>query len=170
MPRILIITGEASGDLHGANLVKALRQADPALSIVGIGGALMKAAGAELVPNVVQLDVMGMIGPASVKPMIQRVMRIRRVIQSEPWSLVVLIDNPGLNFHFARVAKAAGRRVVYYIAPQIWAWRPGRMRWIQQRVDHVLAILPFEEALYKKSRCALHIRRQSSIGRSGPVV
>ncbi|MET0516439.1 MAG: lipid-A-disaccharide synthase [Nitrospiraceae bacterium] len=155
MPRILIITGEASGDLHGANLVKALRQADPSSGVVGIGGVLMKAAGAELVPNVAQLDVMGLIGPASIKPMIQRVVRIRRVIQSESWDVVVLIDNPGLNFHFARVAKAAGRRVLYYIAPQIWAWRPGRMRWIQQRVDHVLAILPFEEAIYKKAgvRC-----------------
>jgi lipid-A-disaccharide synthase len=155
MPRILIITGEASGDLHGANLAKALQKADPSLSIVGIGGGLMKAAGVEMVPNVAQVDVMGLIGPASIKPMIQRVMRIRRVIQSEPWDVVVLIDNPGLNFHFARVAKSAGRRVLYYIAPQIWAWRPGRMRWIQQRVDHVLAILPFEEALYKKAgvRC-----------------
>lgn len=151
MPRILIITGEASGDLHGANLAKALQKADPSLSIVGIGGALMKAAGVELVPNVAQLDVMGLIGPASIKPMIQRVMRIRRVIQSESWDLVVLIDNPGLNFHFARVAKAAGRRVLYYIAPQIWAWRPGRIRWIQQRIDHVVVILPFEADVYHRA-------------------
>ncbi|HZN44822.1 MAG TPA: lipid-A-disaccharide synthase [Nitrospiraceae bacterium] len=188
MPRILIITGEASGDLHGANLAKALQKADPSLSIVGIGGALMKAAGVELVPNVVQLDLMGLIGPASIKPMIQRVMRIRRVIQSEPWDLVVLIDNPGLNFHFARVAKAAGRRVLYYIAPQIWAWRPGRMRWIQRRVDHVLAILPFEETLYKKAgvRCTFvgnplldevapaydrqALRRQLGLSDAGPVI
>ncbi len=188
MPRILIITGEASGDLHGANLAKALQKADPSLSIVGIGGALMKAAGVELVPNVVQLDLMGLIGPASIKPMIQRVMRIRRVIQSELWDLVVLIDNPGLNFHFARVAKAAGRRVLYYIAPQIWAWRPGRMRWIQRRVDHVLAILPFEETLYKKAgvRCTFvgnplldevapaydrqALRRQLGLSEAGPVI
>lgn len=188
MPRILIITGEASGDLHGANLAKALQKADPSLSIVGIGGALMKAAGVELVPNVVQLDLMGLIGPASIKPMIQRVMRIRRVIQSEPWDLIVLIDNPGLNFHFARVAKAAGRRVLYYIAPQIWAWRPGRMRWIQRRVDHVLAILPFEETLYKKAgvRCTFvgnplldevapaydrqALRRQLGLSDAGPVI
>jgi lipid-A-disaccharide synthase len=90
-----------------------------------------------------------------VKAVIQRIMRIRRVIQADAWDLIVLIDNPGLNLHFARVAKAAGRRVLYYIAPQIWAWRPGRMRWIQRRVDHVVVILPFETELYRRAgvRC-----------------
>jgi lipid-A-disaccharide synthase len=155
MPRILIITGEASGDLHGANLARALKQADPALSIVGIGGARMKAAGVEVIPDVAQLDIIGLIGPTAVKAVIQRIMRIRRVIQADAWDLIVLIDNPGLNLHFARVAKAAGRRVLYYIAPQIWAWRPGRMRWIQRRVDHVVVILPFETELYRRAgvRC-----------------
>ena len=67
----------------------------------------------------------------------------------------MLIDNPGLNFHFARIAKAAGLRVLYYIAPQVWAWRPGRMKWIQRRVDHVVVILPFEADLYRRAgvRC-----------------
>jgi lipid-A-disaccharide synthase len=155
MSRILIITGEASGDLHGANLARALKQAEPALSIVGIGGARMRAAGVELIPDVVQLDIIGLIGPTAVKAMVQRVMRIRRIIRAEAWDLVVLIDNPGLNFHFARVAKAAGRRVLYYIAPQIWAWRPRRIRWIQRRVDHVVVILPFEAELYHRAgvRC-----------------
>ena len=155
MPRILIITGEASGDLHGANLARALRQSDPSLSIVGIGGARMKAAGVEVIPDVAQLDIIGLIGPTAVNAVVQRIMRIRRVIQAETWDLIVLIDNPGLNFHFARVAKAAGRRVLYYIAPQIWAWRPGRIRWIQRRVDHVVVILPFEAELYRRAgvRC-----------------
>jgi lipid-A-disaccharide synthase len=155
MPRILIITGEASGDLHGANLARALKQADPALSIVGIGGARMKAAGVEVIPDVAQLDIIGLIGPTAVKTVIRRIMRIRRVIQADAWDLIVLIDNPGLNLHFARVAKAAGRRVLYYIAPQIWAWRPGRIRWIQRRVDHVVVILPFEAELYRRAgvRC-----------------
>jgi lipid-A-disaccharide synthase len=155
MPRILIITGEASGDLHGANLARALKEADPLLSIVGIGGARMRAAGVELIPDVAQLDIIGLIGPTAVKAIIQRVMRIRQVIRAESWDLIVLIDNPGLNFHFARIAKAAGRRVLYYIAPQIWAWRPRRIRWIQRRVDHVVVILPFEAELYHRAgvRC-----------------
>jgi lipid-A-disaccharide synthase len=149
--RILIVTGEASGDLHGAHLAKAIMALDPTAELVGIGGAAMRAAGVNLVPGVPQLDVMGLIGLSSIRAMVQRVLAIRRVLKAEAWDLVVLIDNPGLNFHFARVAKAAGRRVLYYIAPQVWAWRPGRMKWIQRRVDHVVVILPFEPELYRQA-------------------
>ena len=123
--RILIVTGEASGDLHGAHLAKAIMALDPTAQLVGIGGAAMRAAGVNLVSGVPQLDVMGLIGLSAIRAMVQRVLAIRRVLKAEAWDLVVLIDNPGLNFHFARVAKAAGRRVLYYIAPQVWAWRPG---------------------------------------------
>ncbi|MBX3237446.1 MAG: lipid-A-disaccharide synthase [Nitrospiraceae bacterium] len=151
MPNVLIITGEASGDLHGAHLVQALKRKAPSLRIVGIGGKHMQEAGAELVSGIPQLDVMGLIGPSKVAALVNRVRRIRNVIASEAWDLVVLIDNPGLNFHFARVAKAAGRRVLYYIAPQVWAWRKGRIRWIQRRVDHVVSILPFERELYRRA-------------------
>ncbi len=151
MPRILIVTGEASGDVHGANLAKALKALDPDLSLLGVGGSRMQAAGVELVQGIRQLDVMGLIGPSSVRALIHRVLRVRRILQEEPLDLVVLIDNPGLNFHFARIAKKAGRRVVYYIAPQLWAWRPRRMKWVQRRVDHVLVILPFEEELYRRA-------------------
>jgi lipid-A-disaccharide synthase len=155
MPRILIITGEASGDLHGSHLVQALKRKAPDLHIVGIGGKHMREAGAELVKDIPQLDVMGLIGPSKIAALVRRIRRIRGLLKSDPWDLVVLIDNPGLNFHFARIAKAAGRRVLYYIAPQVWAWRPGRMRWIQRRVDHVVAILPFERDLYQRAgvRC-----------------
>jgi lipid-A-disaccharide synthase len=115
----------------------------------------MRAAGVELVSGVPQLDVMGLIGLSAIRAIVQRVRAIRRLLKAERWDLVVLIDNPGLNFHFARVAKAAGHRVLYYIAPQIWAWRPGRMTWIQRRVDHVVVILPFEARLYQQAgvRC-----------------
>lgn len=188
MPRILIVTGEASGDLHGAHLVKALKELSPALQVVGVGGASMRAAGAELVKDIPQLDVMGLIGLSAVKTMLQRISRIRKLIKGERWDLVVLIDNPGLNFHFARVARACGLKVLYYIAPQVWAWRRGRMRWIQQRVDRVLAILPFEEPLYKKAgvRCTFvgnplldevaqsydrqALRRQFGLSEAGPVI
>ena len=188
MPRILIVTGEASGDLHGAHLVKALKELSPALQIVGVGGASMLAAGAELVKDIPQLDVMGLIGLSAVKTMLQRISRIRTLIKGERWDLVVLIDNPGLNFHFARVARACGLKVLYYIAPQVWAWRRGRMRWIQQRVDHVLAIMPIEEQLYDKVgvRCTFvgnplldevapsydrqALRRQFGLSDAGPVI
>ena len=151
MPRILIVTGEASGDVHGANLAKALKAMDPGLSLLGVGGSRMQAAGVELVQGISQLDVMGLIGPSAVRALIHRVLRLRRILREDPLDLVVLIDNPGLNLHFARVAKKAGRRVVYYIAPQLWAWRPRRMKWMQRRVDHVLVILPFEEELYRRA-------------------
>jgi lipid-A-disaccharide synthase len=188
MPRILIVTGEASGDLHGANLARAILALDPSARLVGIGGAGMRAAGVSLVAGVPQLDVMGLIGLSAVRAVIQRVRAIRRVIKAESWDLVVLIDNPGLNFHFAKIAKAAGRRVLYYIAPQVWAWRPGRMKWMQRRVDHVVVILPFEEALYRRAnvKCTfvghplldavsagydrVALRRRFSLNESAPVV
>ena len=149
--RILIITGEASGDLHGANLAAALKAKAPELSILGVGGPRMQAAGVELVQSLGHLNVIGIAGPSAVRALARRVLAIRRILRRDPLDLVVLIDNPGLNFHFARVAKRAGHRVVYYIAPQLWAWRPRRMRWIQRRVDYVVVILPFEVELYRRA-------------------
>ena len=151
LPRILIITGEASGDLHGANLAAALKAQAPDLAILGVGGACMRAAGVDLVQDIGHLDVIGLIGPSAVQTLARRIRTIRRILRQQSLDLVVLIDNPGLNFHFARIAKQAGLRVVYYIAPQIWAWRPRRMRWMQRRVDHVLVVLPFEEELYRQA-------------------
>jgi len=148
MPRILIVTGEASGDLHGANLAKALKTCDPSVSLAGIGGAAMEAAGVQLVQAIGRFDVIGMVGPLALASLVYRFLFMRRLFRSEQWDAVVFIDHPGLNLRYAYFAKAAGLRVVYYIAPQIWAWRPQRMRWIKQRVDHVLVILPFEKALY----------------------
>src|SRR5437867_389439 len=149
--RILIITGEASGDLHGAHLAQALRALDPSLSILGVGGARMRAAGVRLLDGIAQLDVIGLIGPRALGVLARRVLALRRCLRREAFDLVVLIDQPGLNFHFARIAKSIGSRVVYYIAPQLWAWRPGRMNWMRRRVDHALVILPFEEELYRQA-------------------
>jgi lipid-A-disaccharide synthase len=149
--RVLIIAGEASGDLHGANLAAAMKAQAPELTILGAGGPRMRAAGVELVQDVGHVDVIGLVGPSVARTMVKRILTLRRILRHEPLDLVVLIDNPGLNFHFARIAKQAGLRVVYYIAPQLWAWRPRRMRWMQRWVDHVLVILPFEEELYRRA-------------------
>lgn len=150
MPKILIVTGEASGDLHGGNLARALKALDPGVTLVGVGGAAMKAAGVRLVEGFGHLDIMGLIGLSAIRVVIQRFVAMRRLLRSEPWDAVVFIDNPGLNLRYAWFAKAAGLRVIYYIAPQIWAWNPGRMKYIQQRVDRVIVILPFEAELYRK--------------------
>lgn len=188
MPRILIVTGEASGDLHGAHLARAIAAQDATAQLVGIGGPGMRAAGVTMIPGVPQLDLVGLIGLSAVRAIIQRVRAIRRVLRAEPWDLVVFIDNPGMNLRLARMAKAAGRRVLYYIAPQIWAWRPGRMKWIQHRVDHMVVILPFELELYRRAgvRCTFvghplldsvapqydrtALRRQFNLEKSAPVI
>ncbi|CUS35206.1 Lipid-A-disaccharide synthase [Candidatus Nitrospira nitrosa] len=155
MARILIVTGEASGDLHGANLAKALKAQDPQVSLAGIGGAAMEAAGVQLVCKMGQFDVMGMVGPLALVAIVRRFFFMRRLFRSEPWDLVIFVDNPGLNLRYAYFAKSAGLRVLYYIAPQIWAWGPWRMYWIRKRVDQVLVILPFEKPLFEKAgmRC-----------------
>ncbi|OQW30817.1 MAG: lipid-A-disaccharide synthase [Nitrospira sp. SG-bin1] len=151
MARILIVTGEASGDLHGANLAKALKARDPQVSLAGIGGRAMEAAGVRLVEEMGRFDVIGMVGPLALLSIIRRFLMMRRLFRSKQWDTVVFIDHPGLNLRFAYFAKAAGLRVIYYIAPQIWAWAPYRIRWIKQRVDHVLVILPFEKSLYDEA-------------------
>lgn len=148
MTRILIITGEASGDLHGANLAKALKACDPQVSLAGIGGRAMEAAGVQLVCKMGQFDVMGMVGPLALVAIVRRFFFMRRLFRSEPWDVVIFVDNPGLNLRYAYFAKGAGLRVFYYIAPQIWAWGGWRMYWIKKRVDRVLVILPFEKPLY----------------------
>jgi lipid-A-disaccharide synthase len=155
MPRILIVTGEASGDLHGANLAKAIMSLDSTAELVGVGGAAMLATGVRLLPGVPQLDVVGLVGISHLGAVLRRIRAIRTVLRTQSWDLVVLIDNPALNFRFARMAKAAGHRVLYYIAPQIWAWRPGRIKFIQRYIDHVVVILPFELELYRRAgvRC-----------------
>ena len=103
---------------HGAHLAKAIMALDPTAQLVGIGGPAMRAAKVSLVPGVPQLDVMGLIGLSAIRVMVQRVRAIRRGAERQRhWDLVVLIDNPGLNFHFARVAKAAGRRVLSLHCP-----------------------------------------------------
>ncbi|MGH7165347.1 MAG: glycosyltransferase, partial [Nitrospiraceae bacterium] len=151
MPRILIVTGEASGDLHGANLSAALRALRPDVDILGVGGPKMRAAGVRLVEGIERLDVMGMIGLAELRVALRNYATLARFLRREPFDAVVFVDNPGLNLRLARVAKRAGHRVVYYIAPQIWAWRPGRIRLISRVVDRMIVILPFEEALYRQA-------------------
>lgn len=151
MPRILIVTGEASGDLHGANLALAMKSLDPGVHVIGVGGGRMRAAGVELVDGIPAVDVIGLVGPRGARAVVERVLKVRRLLKAERFDVVVLIDNPGLNFHFARIAKQAGHRVVYYIAPQVWAWRPGRMRWMQRRVNRAVVILPFEEEPYRRA-------------------
>ena len=149
MPRILILAGEASGDLHGAKLAAALKSLSPDVELLGLGGDRMRAAGVELLEGIDRLDIIGLPSWPQLRQAIRTFRALSRRLQELELDAVVLIDNPGLNLRLARVAKQAGHRVIYYIAPQIWAWNQGRIKLIQRRVDRVLVILPFEEKFYR---------------------
>lgn len=151
MPRILIVTGEASGDLHGANLAAALRALRPDLELLGIGGGKMAAAGVQLVKGIERLDAIGLPGWTHLRQAFRTYRALARFFRQNRLDAVVFIDNPGLNLRLARAAKRAGHRVIYYIAPQIWAWHASRIHLIKRVVDLVLVILPFEAALYREA-------------------
>lgn len=152
MPRIFIVTGEASGDVHGANLAGAIRALLPDAELVGVGGSRMQAAGVTLLPGLKRTDAMGVtLGLAHLRAAIRNFVALARFLSRTPLDAVVFIDNPGMNLRLARIAKWAGQRVIYYIAPQVWAWAPIRMRLIRRRVDRVIVILPFEEELYRRA-------------------
>jgi lipid-A-disaccharide synthase len=152
MPRIFIVTGEASGDVHGANLAGAIRALRPDAELIGVGGSRMRSAGVTLLPGLKRTDAIGVtLGPAHLRAAIRNFVALARFLRRTPLDAVVFIDNPGMNLRLARIAKWAGQRVVYYIAPQVWAWAPIRMRLIRRRVDRVIVILPFEEELYRRA-------------------
>jgi len=149
--RVLIIAGEASGDLHGANLVKAIRAVDPSIIFRGVGGRHMRAAGVRLLWDVAQLAVVGLPGVGRLGTILKVFRMASEIMRSWRPDLVILIDYPEFNLQLARKAKQLGIRVLYYISPQIWAWRPGRIRTIRNRVDRMVVVLPFEEAIYRQA-------------------
>ncbi|MBE0596312.1 MAG: lipid-A-disaccharide synthase [Desulfuromonadales bacterium] len=149
--RALIVTGEASGDLHGGNLIRAAREVDPDLSFFGIGGSRMAEAGCEILIPGESISVMGLVEVVGHFPVIWRAFRrMKQILQgAQRPDLLILIDFPEFNLRLARVAKAAGVPVLFYVSPQIWAWRQGRVRKIAQVVDKLAVIFPFEEAFYR---------------------
>ena len=127
--RIMIVAGEASGDLHGANLVKEAKRLDPALDFFGIGGPRMREAGVETVVDSSRMAVVGLIEVISHFDVISRAyLTLKKIIRSTPPDLLILIDYPDFNLRIAKLAKKAGVPVLYYISPQVWAWRVGRVK------------------------------------------
>ena len=146
---VVMVAGEASGDLHGARLIEALRRRLPDIHISGAGGDAMKAAGARIVVNTRDLSVMGFTAVFLKAPQILRQLaRLKRLLSDRRPDLLILIDFPDFNLHLAGYAKKLGIPVLYYISPTLWAWRAGRIRKIKQRVDHMAVILPFEKSIY----------------------
>ncbi|MCO5236386.1 MAG: lipid-A-disaccharide synthase [Chitinophagaceae bacterium] len=146
-----IIAGEASGDLHGSNLIKELKKLDPGGGFRCWGGDLMAAAGADLVRHYRDLAFMGFIEVVkNLKTIFRNLSFCKKDILDFQPDAIILIDYPGFNLRIARWAKAAGFRIIYYISPQVWAWKENRVRTIKNCVDKMLVILPFEKAFYKK--------------------
>ncbi len=146
-----LIAGEASGDLHGSNLIRALRQEDPAAVCRCWGGDLMQSAGAELVKHYRDLAFMGFVEVIRNLPVILRNLAFCKddIAAFRP-DVLILIDYPGFNLRMARWARGQGYRVVYYISPQVWAWKEGRVKAIKRDVDQMLVILPFEQDFYQR--------------------
>lgn len=149
--RIMIIAGEASGDLHGSGLVRECLALDPTLRFLGIGGSLMRAQGVDILVDARDMAVVGLVEVAAHFPTIYRAFRkMERILREDPPELLVLIDYPDFNLRLARVAKAAGVKVLYYISPQVWAWRVGRVKKIARLVDRMAVVFPFEVPFYEK--------------------
>ncbi|HPG72424.1 MAG TPA: lipid-A-disaccharide synthase [Syntrophales bacterium] len=146
---VLIVAGEASGDLHGARLVREMKAIDPSLSFCGVGGRNLEAEGVRLIARSSEMAVVGLTEVFSKLRFIAGVyFRLRGMLRAGKQDLVILIDYPDFNLRLASEAKHAGVPVFYYISPQVWAWRRNRIHRIRQVVDRMAVILPFEKEVY----------------------
>ena len=146
---VMIIAGETSGDHHGALLVAAMRKIDGDLTFFGIGGGAMKREGVDVIVDADSLSVVGITEVFSRIPSILRgISNIKRAVVARKPGLVILIDFPDFNLHIAKYVKRFSIPVLYYISPQLWAWRLGRIKKIRKYVTRMAVILPFEKAFY----------------------
>jgi lipid-A-disaccharide synthase len=149
--RVFVSAGEPSGDLHGANLARALRRLDPGVALDGFGGEHMAAAGCEMLYPLCDHAIVGFVRVlASVHHFAGLLARAERHFRARRPDAVVLIDFPGFHWWLARSARAAGIPVLYFVPPQLWAWGDWRARKMRRLVDRVLCSLPFEEVWYRR--------------------
>ncbi|MEA1935462.1 MAG: lipid-A-disaccharide synthase [Thermodesulfobacteriota bacterium] len=150
---IMIVAGEASGDLHGSNLVKEIHRIDSSIRFYGIGGKKLKEAGVELIAGSSDMAVVGLTEVVFKLKFILKVMgELKKLLREDKPDLLILIDYPDFNLLLARTARKNGVRVFYYISPQVWAWRKRRIKQIEKIVDRMAVILPFEAQVYDKSK------------------
>jgi lipid-A-disaccharide synthase len=148
---IMLGVGEASGDMHGAGLVKALLKRDPNLTFFGVSGEQLQRTNFETLITVSELTGMGLFELAgNIKNIVAAYRLLRRTLRTRRPSLLILIDFPELNLRLARLAKDLGVPVLYYVSPQVWAWRRGRIRQIAQVVDKMAVVFPFEVEIYER--------------------
>jgi lipid-A-disaccharide synthase len=150
--RVMIVAGEASGDLHGSTLIREARALEPTLQFFGICGPRMREAGAEALVDSSEMAVVGLVEIIAHFGTIRRAwQKLASVLRKDPPDLLILIDYPDFNLLLARVAKKAGVPVLYYISPQVWAWRAGRVHTIARLVDHMAVVFPFEVPFYQRA-------------------
>ncbi len=146
----MIVSGEASGDLHGAHLVAAMRQLHPDLAFCGMGGDALRGQGVDILYDAAKMAVVGLV---EVVTHLKDILAARRILveelQNNPPDLLILIDYPDFNLLLAAKAKKLGIPIFYYISPQVWAWRSGRVKKIGRLVDRMAVILPFEKDFYQ---------------------
>ncbi len=146
-----IIAGEASGDLHASNLVAEIKKKDNKAEFRGFGGDLMKAQGVDLVKHYRWMAFMGFLEVAvNLRKVLGNISQCKKDIVDYRPDVVILVDYPGFNLRIAKFARSMGFKVMYYISPQIWAWKRRRVNKIKASVDKMLVILPFEEAFYRR--------------------
>lgn len=149
-PRFLLVAGESSGDMYGADVALSLMGRFPGCQIFGLGGQKMRRAGVELEGDIEHTAAMGPLAAFSQLGGLFRVFRrLADRIEATPPDAAILIDFPDFNLRLARRIKAANIPIIYYISPQVWAWREGRVQQIKQLVTRMLVIFPFEETIYK---------------------
>lgn len=148
--RVFVIAGEASGDLHASNLIRAIKKLNPNLEFEGLGGQMMEQAGVKLHYNMVDLAIIGLTG---ILFNVHKLLRLFRLVEDcldeNPPDVVLLVDYPGFNRRVARKAKLRNLLVIYYICPQTWAWHESRAKEFPHILDKMLTIFPFEEKLFR---------------------
>jgi len=149
-PRILVTAGEASSDQHAAGLLRALRATGCRFQAYGVGGPELAAAGVELLADYRELAVVGLVEVLGRLPRILALLqRLKQTIRRAPPALFLPVDSPDFNFRLLPAAAASGVPTVYFIAPQLWAWRPGRVERLRRTVRRLLVLFPFEEAWFR---------------------
>ena len=149
---VMIIAGEASGDLHGSKVVRAMNDRHDDLAFYGIGGQALKNAGVKILVDAAELSVVGITeAVANARKLLGGISAAKGFLKTRRPDLLILIDFPDFNLRVARSAKKLDIPVLYYISPQIWAWRQGRVKKIKRLVDHMAVILPFEATFFEKA-------------------
>ena len=149
---IYIVAGEASGDQHAAKLVTEIKQLKPNIRFSGIGGKMMQSAGVDIISNLAQYGVVGIIEVLVHLRVIWRAFKmLKQKLKEQKPDLLILVDYPGFNLRLARYAKKQGIKILYYVSPQIWAWKQGRIKTIRNTVDLMAVTLPFEVDIYRQA-------------------